>query len=88
MTPGEGAVTDCRSSAGPFDWMTNTPSSRVLATVRNYAQLIAVLRARSDELEITREITDAAGRLPSGYSRKLLSRTPVKNLGRNSFGAL
>lgn len=54
---------------------------RQLATVRNYGQLIAVLRARSDELEITREITDAAGHLPSGYAGKLLSRTPVKNLG-------
>ena len=32
--------------------------------------------------------TGRTGRLPSGYSRKLLSRTPVKNLGRNSFGAL
>jgi hypothetical protein len=46
------------------------------------------LRARSDELEITREITDDAAHLPSGYAGKLLSRTPIKNLGPSSLGAL
>lgn len=64
------------------------PSPRTLARVRTYAQLISVFRARSDELEITREITDAAGHLPSGYAGKLLSRTPVKNLGGSSLGAV
>jgi hypothetical protein len=71
--------------------MAGTPPAvvaRQLATVRTYAQLIAVLRARSDELEITREITDDAAHLPSGYAGKLLSRTPVKNLGPSSLGAL
>jgi hypothetical protein len=64
-------------------------SHRQLATVRTYAQLISVLRARSDELEITRKIIDEeAKHLSPGYSGKLLSRTPVKNLGPSSFGAL
>jgi hypothetical protein len=71
--------------------MAGTPPvvvARQLATVRTYAQLIAVLRARSDELEITRAITDDAACLPPGYAAKLLSRTPVKALGPNSMGAV
>lgn len=63
--------------------------NRTLATVRTYALLISVLRARSDELEITREITEAAGKLPDGFSGRLLSRKPVRSVGLwPSLGAL
>lgn len=59
-----------------------------LAVVRSYRELIAVLRSRADEREITRQGIDNAGRLPPGYSATLLCQDPVKNLGRNSLGAI
>jgi hypothetical protein len=66
-----------------------TVLSRPLAVVRSYSQLIAVLRARSDELEVTRKIIDEeAKHLCSGYSGKLLSKNPIKSLGPSSLGAI
>lgn len=62
--------------------------ARQLAIVRSYHQLVAVLRSRADELEITRETIDTEAKMPPRYSAKLLSPTPIKNLGPNSLGAL
>lgn len=58
--------------------MNETP--RTLATVRRYKDLMAVLRARVDELEITRETIDTEGNLPPRYSQKLLSPVPIKRV--------
>jgi hypothetical protein len=49
---------------------------RVLAVMSDYDGLIAALRARADELKITRAALDAAGALENGYSAKLLSSVP------------
>lgn len=63
-------------------------AAKPLATVRNYKQLMAVFRSRVDELEITRETMDGEGKMPSGYSAKLLNPDASKSIGRNSLGAL
>lgn len=60
---------------------------RLIATVRTYGELIAVMRARADELKITRETIDAAG-LQDGYSAKLLAPIPIKSAGPTSLGVL
>lgn len=65
-----------------------TEPAKTIATVRSYRQLMSVFRARSDELEITRQTVDAAAGLPPGYSGKLLAPIPIKNVGINSLGAL
>lgn len=65
----------------------NEPA-KALATVRSYNQLIAVLRSRADELEVTRETLDHAAKLAPRYAQKLLAPVPVKNLGPNSLGGL
>jgi len=63
-------------------------TERRLATVRTYDDLIAALRSRVDELQITREGLDFISGLQSGYSAKLLSKNPIRCLGRVSFGAV
>lgn len=64
------------------------PSLRTLATVRNYHDLVAVLRARADEMRVSRETIDSAAKLQKGYSAKMLSSTPVKGVGQSSLGPL
>lgn len=59
-----------------------------LAIARNYQELHAILRARSDELEMTREATDTEGGLSSGYAGKLLAPTPIRSFGPSSLGPL
>jgi hypothetical protein len=56
--------------------------------VRTYDELITVLRARANELEITRETIDAETGLQSGYAGKLLARVPIRQLGRVSLGPI
>jgi hypothetical protein len=53
-----------------------------LATVRTYDELLAALRARTDELQITRDTIDAVGGLPDRYAVKLLCPHPIKIMGR------
>jgi len=60
---------------------------RVLAVISTYDDLIAALRARADELRVTRLGLDRAMRtLPDGYASKLLSEIPIRTLGRVSLG--
>jgi hypothetical protein len=60
----------------------------VLATARSYGELIAALRARADELEVSRETIDEVAGLPARYSTKLLGPGALKNLGPMSMGAM
>ena len=86
VKPGRGrlpATSEKNSPAGPAEAM---QSCRILATVKTYGQLVAVMRARNDELEITREVMDERAHLPSGYSAKLLAQ--IKNFGPSSLGAM
>jgi hypothetical protein len=61
---------------------------RRLAIVRTYDELITALRARADELLVTRETMDAVTGLQSGYTAKLLARVPIRQLGRVSLGPI
>jgi hypothetical protein len=56
--------------------------------VRTYAELIAALRARMQELRATGTDIDTLGGLPLGYTNKLLGYRKVRTLSRVSFGAL
>jgi hypothetical protein len=59
-----------------------------LATVQSYGELITALRARADELKISRITIDSVTGLPGGYSSKLLASVPIRTLGRASFGPM
>jgi hypothetical protein len=60
---------------------------RQIAVARDYAQLHAALRARADELGLSRDTIDRYG-LPRGYASTLLAPVPVKAIGRMSLGPL
>jgi hypothetical protein len=57
-------------------------------TIKSRDELLQVIRARRDALNISHETIDGLTGLPDGYSSKLLAPTPIKNLGPMSLGAL
>jgi hypothetical protein len=59
---------------------------RALAEVHDYAGLHASLRARSDELAVSRAELDSLSGLQGGYCSKLLAPVPIKRLGMESLG--
>jgi hypothetical protein len=61
---------------------TDSEAPRVLAEVH------AALRARSDELAVSRAELDSLSGLQSGYCSKLLSPVPIKQVGMESLGPL
>jgi hypothetical protein len=61
---------------------------RVLATVRNYAELITAIRDRIVELNTTSEVVDFVAGLPLRYSAKLLAPNPPRTIGSLSLGPL
>jgi len=61
---------------------------RRLATVRDYAELHLALRARAEELALSRTTLDEIAGLTPGHSSKLLAPRPIKFLGRVSLGPL
>lgn len=64
------------------------PSARHLAEIRSYGDLLAALRARADDLGVTREGLDAVTGLQNGYAGKLLAPVPIKSLGAVSMGPM
>jgi hypothetical protein len=56
--------------------------------IGEYSDLILVLRARCDELEISRENIDAVAGFPDRYAAKLLSLRHVRRVGLQSLGPL
>jgi hypothetical protein len=58
------------------------------APIRSMPELLAALKARRDELNISHETIDDIAGLQSGYTSKLLAPVPIKNLGVMSFGAM
>jgi hypothetical protein len=56
--------------------------------ITSMPELVAALRARRDELNISHELIDDIAGLQSGYTSKLLAPTPGKNLGYMSLGAI
>jgi len=63
-------------------------NGRRIAVVRSYDELHAVLRARANELQVTREGLDAVSGLQNGYCAKLLAPVPIKAIGPVSMGPL
>lgn len=63
-------------------------TERRIAIVRDYAGLLGALRARADELGVTREALDAVTGLQGGYAGKLLAPVPIKHLGHTSLGPM
>jgi hypothetical protein len=59
---------------------------RILATVTDYAGMLAALRDRADELRLSREAIDQVAGLPSGYSGKILGIGQVRRLNLISLG--
>jgi hypothetical protein len=59
-----------------------------LRTIRTRADLIAVLRERQTELNISLGTIDAVAGIADGYASKVLSLTPTKNLGPIALGAI
>jgi hypothetical protein len=59
-----------------------------LATVRNCDELVAVVRARVAELNITHANLDDVSGVQSGYASKLLSDPPIRRFGPMSLGAV
>src|SRR6476646_10708215 len=64
----------------------NTPALPDVQMIRGMEDLLAALRARRDQLQLTHERLDDISGLPSGYIGKLLAPVPIKNLGWLSFG--
>lgn len=58
---------------------------RHLGEVRTYNDLHLILRARSDELGITRLTLDEAAGLTPGHASKILAPQPIKRLGDATF---
>src|SRR5206468_2426011 len=59
-----------------------------LATVRDYDELVAAVRARVAELNITHANVDDVSGVPGGYASKLLCNPPMRTMGRVSLGLM
>lgn len=59
-----------------------------LATVRDYDGLIAAIRARREELDVSLQTIDEVSGVQSGYAGKLLCNPPMKHLGPMSLGVI
>jgi hypothetical protein len=65
------------------------PSAPVLPVeVLCYDDLIEVLRARANELELSRESIDTICGLPSGLAGKILGLKSIRRLGMDSLGPI
>jgi hypothetical protein len=70
------------------------PSNAVLsadasnAEIRSYDDLISALRARADQLLISREVLSELAALPDRYANKVLSLNSVRRIGMTSLGPL
>src|SRR5258705_9916877 len=69
-------------------WSSSPPMTapKTPVIVRDYDQLLAALRARAAELEVTHEVLSEASGLCSGYVSKLLCDPPIRHFGRVSLG--
>lgn len=61
---------------------------RRIAICTSYVELMDAIRARADELGVTRETLDAVSGLQAGYSSKLLAPVPIRSLGPTSLGPM
>jgi hypothetical protein len=61
---------------------------RQLAIISDYQGLIAVLRERAEQLDVSNETLDGVTGLASGYTGKIMGRKGHKPLGRLSLGLM
>jgi hypothetical protein len=74
------------ATASPPEAIAEAQSDPVLPrVVTSKGELLALLRARRDELGITHETLDALIGWSSGYTSKVLSPEPIKGLGERSL---
>lgn len=59
-----------------------------LGAVHDFDDLLAVLRARKEALDVSFETLDHIAGVQPGYSAKLLGPTPSRQLGRMSLAAI
>lgn len=62
-----------------------SPEPRIIAEVRDSTELRRWLRERADELNLSRETIDDLAKLPDGYTAKLLSDPPMREIGPTSL---
>lgn len=65
-----------------------TPLQRIIATPRDYNELIQVARDRMRELDITLETLDHISGLAPHYSQRLIGLNPEKRFGAVSLTAI
>src|SRR5258706_12020068 len=68
--------------------MTEPHTPRQLAVIRTYEDVLRVIRARRDELDVPHEIIDDIAGLAAGHTSKLLCARPMKLLGPISWNVL
>jgi hypothetical protein len=78
------AETSPVDSAGSSEGIPRT----VPRTVTTHDELVEMLRARRDELEITHEVIDDITGWASGYASKVLSPEPLRNIGERALSLL
>lgn len=60
----------------------------MISPIRSMPELVAALRARRDELQITHATIEDIGLLPDGYVSKVLAENPIKNIGPKALEGL
>ena len=68
--------------------MAESEGPRVIAEFVDYPGMLAALRARVSELQISGERFDEFAGLPRGYLSKLVGARPVRRVGMTSFSPL
>jgi hypothetical protein len=58
---------------------------RIIATVRDQAEMQQALRLRAEAMDVSREVLDELAGLTRGHTGKLLCDPPVKTLGTLSM---
>lgn len=56
--------------------------------IRSMSELLDVIRARRDELNISHETIDNIAGLQAGYTSKMLAEKPIRGVGYMSLGAV
>jgi hypothetical protein len=59
-----------------------------IGTAADYDELQAIMRARAETLNISRQWIDHISGLPAGFAGKILSLAPVKRLGPDTIGPM
>jgi hypothetical protein len=68
--------------------MAASVAPRALARIEHSEALLAALRRRVHELQLTHEVVDHLAGFPLGYASKLLANPPTKRLGHFSLFCL